>query len=59
MLKLPPKEKIPEAYTALEDNRIKLLKNQAILFSGKEMFTIPMMLQHIGKAIWDILSLQY
>jgi len=36
MLKLPPKEKIPEAYTALEDNRIKLLKNQAIVESRKK-----------------------
>ena len=36
MLKLPPKEKIPEAYTALEDNRIKLLKNQAIVGSSNK-----------------------
>ena len=36
MLKLPPKEKIPEAYTAIEDKRIKLLKNHAIVQSSNK-----------------------
>ena len=39
MIKLPPKEKIPEAYTAIVDNRIILSEDNAIVKSsdgGKE-----------------------
>lgn len=34
MIKLPPIEKIPEAYTAIEDNRIKLYDDHAIVKSS-------------------------
>jgi len=33
-MKLPPIEKIPEAYTAIEDNRITLKKDEAIVKSS-------------------------
>lgn len=34
MIKLPPIEKIPEAYTAIEDNRIILKENEAVVKSS-------------------------
>ena len=34
MMKLPPIEKIPEAYTAIEDNRVELFDNHAIVKSS-------------------------
>lgn len=34
MTKLPPIEKIPEAYTAIEDNRITLKENEALVKSS-------------------------
>lgn len=34
MIKLPPIEKIPEAYTAVEDNRIKLHDDYAVVKSS-------------------------
>lgn len=36
MIKLPPIEKIPEAYTAVEDNRITLYENYAIVKSSNK-----------------------
>lgn len=34
MLKMPPKEKIPEAYTAIEDKRIVLKEDEALVKSS-------------------------
>ncbi len=34
MIKMPPIEKIPEAYTAIEDHRIKIFNNYAIVKSS-------------------------
>lgn len=34
MLKLPPIEKIPEAYSAIEDGRIELFENKALVKSS-------------------------
>ena len=41
-MKLPPIEKIPEAYTAIEDDRIILLENSAIVkaSNGEKEYTI-------------------
>lgn len=36
MIKMPPIEKIPEAYTAIEDNRIELNDNYAIVKSSND-----------------------
>lgn len=69
MKKLPPIEKISEAYTAIEDNRINLLEDYAIVKSSnfekeylvkwKENNITQMIIQVIGKDIPDIQLLQY